>query len=82
MAKRKKTLTLTDKHIALIANIKFERFVLDDKQHFQQFKNMVNDLKLSENESYKETISSLEQENAELLFNSLTGEDFNEVIAE
>ena len=54
MVKRKKTLTLTDKHIALIANIKFERFVLDDKQHFQQFKNMVNDLKLSENDSYKE----------------------------
>ena len=54
MAKRKKTLTLTDKHIALISNIKFEKFVLDDKQHYQQFKNMVNDLKLSENETFKE----------------------------
>lgn len=54
MAKRKKTLTLTDKHISLISNIKFEKFVLDDKQHYQQFKNMVDDLKLSENESLKE----------------------------
>lgn len=54
MARRKKTLTLTDKHITLISNIKFEKFVLDDKQHFQQFKNLVNDLKLSETDSYKE----------------------------
>lgn len=54
MAKRKKTLTLTDKHIALISNIKFEKFVLDDKQHYQQFKNLVNDLKLSENKSLNE----------------------------
>ena len=54
MAKRKKTLTLTDKHISLISNIKFEKFVLDDKQHYQQFKNMVDHLKLSEGESLKE----------------------------
>lgn len=54
MAKRKKTLTLTEKHILLISNIKFEKFVLDDKQHYQKFKNMVNDLKLSETEGYKE----------------------------
>jgi hypothetical protein len=54
MSRRKKTLTFNEKHIALISNIKFEKFVLDDKQHYRHFKNMVNDLKLSENHSFKE----------------------------
>ena len=62
MAKRKKTLTLNEKHIALISNIKFEKFVLDDKQHYQQFKNMVDDLKLSENNSLKEYNQSILEE--------------------
>lgn len=54
MAKRKKTLTLTDKHIALISNIKFEKFVFDEKQHYHHLKNMVDDLKLSENPGFEE----------------------------
>jgi hypothetical protein len=54
MAKRKKTLTLTDKHIALISNLKFEKFVFDDKQHYHRFKSMVNDLKLNENGDFKD----------------------------
>lgn len=59
MAKKRKTLTLSKKHIALISNIKFEKFVMDDKQHYQTIKNLVNDLKLSENnklEEYNKTI--------------------------
>ena len=51
---KKKTLTLTDEHIALISNIKIERFVFDDKQHYSQFKAMVNDLKLTEDKGFKE----------------------------
>ena len=54
MAKRKKTLKLTDKHISLISNIKFEKFIFDDKQHYQHFKNLVNDLHLNENTNHKE----------------------------
>lgn len=54
MARRKKTLTLTDEHIALISNIKFEKFVFDDKQHYSKFKNLVNDLKLNDNTNCKE----------------------------
>ena len=54
MARIKKILTLTDEHIALISNIKFEKFVFDDKQHYSKFKNLVNDLKLNEDESCKE----------------------------
>ena len=30
MAKKRKTLTLTDEHIALISNVKFEKFVFDE----------------------------------------------------
>ena len=51
---RKKKITLTDKHITLISNIKFEKFVFDDKQHYHHFKNMVNDLKLNEEKGFKE----------------------------
>lgn len=54
MARKKKSLTLTDKHITLISNIKFEKFVFEDKQHYQHFKNMVNDLKLSDDNNFKE----------------------------
>lgn len=54
MARKKKSITLTEEHIALISNIKFEKFVFEDKQHYQYFKNMVDDLKLSENDSFKE----------------------------
>ena len=48
MAKRKKTLTLTEEHIALIAHVKFEKFVFDDKEHLSHLKGLVNDLKLDE----------------------------------
>lgn len=54
MAKKRKTLTLTDEHIALISNVKFEKFVFDDKEHYVHFKNLVNDLKLADNEKLKE----------------------------
>lgn len=47
MVKKRKTLTLTDEHITLISNVKFEKFVFDDKEHYVQLKNLVNDLKLS-----------------------------------
>lgn len=47
MAKKRKTLTFTDEHIALISNVKFEKFVFDDKEHYAHFKNLVNDLKLA-----------------------------------
>ena len=39
---RKKTLTLTEEHIALISNIKFEKFVFDDKEHYSQLKDLVS----------------------------------------
>lgn len=52
MARKKKTLTFTDEHIALISNLKFEKFVFDDKEHYSHFKNLVNDLKLSDNTDY------------------------------
>lgn len=52
MAKKKKTLTFTDEHIALISNLKFEKFIFDDKEHYAHFKNMVSDLKLSDNPDY------------------------------
>lgn len=51
---RKKTLTLTDEHIALISNIKFEKFVFDDKEHYSQLKSLVNDLELSKDKKAKE----------------------------
>ena len=59
MTKRKKTLILTDKHIALISNIKFEKFVFDEKQHYHRLKNMVDDLKLSENPGFEEYNKSI-----------------------
>jgi hypothetical protein len=54
MARKKKTLTLTEEHILLISNIKFEKFVMDDKEHFSLLKGMVNDLKLLEDDKFKE----------------------------
>ena len=47
MARRKKTLTLTDEHIALIGHVKFEKFVFDDKEHLSQLKDLVDNLILS-----------------------------------
>ena len=46
--KTKKTLTLTEEHIALIGHLKFEKFVFDDKEHLSQLKDLVNNLMLSE----------------------------------
>lgn len=60
--KKKKTLVLTEKHIALITNIKFEKFVFDEKQHYHKFKSMVDDLKLSENPLFKEYNQSVLKE--------------------
>lgn len=65
MAKRKKTLTLTEEHIALISHVKFEKFVFDDKEHLLQMKGLVNSLKLSEdaqemNDSILEEIHNLD----------------------
>lgn len=54
MARRKKILTLTDEHIALISHLKFEKFVFDDKEHYSQLKNLVNNLELSNDERYKQ----------------------------
>lgn len=54
MAKRKKTLHLTEEHIALISNIKFEKFVFDEKEHYVKLKNLVNDLQLDKSENAKE----------------------------
>ena len=54
MARKRKTITLTEEHILLISNIKFEKFVFDDKQHYSRFKSLVNELKLSENEKFKD----------------------------
>lgn len=54
MAKKRKTISLTNEHIALISNIKFEKFVFDEKQHYSRFKQMVDDLKLSENDNFKD----------------------------
>ena len=48
MARRKKTLTLTDEHIALIGHVKFEKFVFDDKEHLSQLKDLVDNLILSD----------------------------------
>lgn len=55
----KKKIILTDKHIALIKNIKFEKFILEDKQHYNTFKSMVNDLKLSDDENSIEYNNSI-----------------------
>ena len=54
MAKRRKTITLTDEHLALLSNVKFEKFVFDDKEHYSQFKNLVDNLELSNDANYKE----------------------------
>ena len=54
MAKRKKTLTLTEEHIALISHLKFEKFVFDDKEHYSQLKNLVDNLELTQDAKYKE----------------------------
>lgn len=54
MGRKTKTLTLTNEHIALISNIKFEKFVFDDKQHYLLFKSMVNELKLSDDKDYSD----------------------------
>lgn len=62
MAKKIKTLKITDEHIALISNIKFEKFLFDDKQHYSQLKKMVNDLKLSDDKEYKEYNDSILEE--------------------
>lgn len=51
---RKKTLTLTEEHIALISNIKFEKFVFDDKEHYSQLKDLVSNLELSKDKNVKE----------------------------
>lgn len=62
MAKRKKKIVLTEKHIALISNLKFEKFVMDDMQHYRMFKDMVNDLKLSDDEKMAEYNKSILEE--------------------
>jgi hypothetical protein len=54
MAKKRKTITLTEEHIALISNVKFEKFVFDDKEHYSQFKSLVNNLELSNDKNYQE----------------------------
>lgn len=51
MARKRKSITLTDEHIALISNIKFEKFVFDDKEHYFRLKSLVEDLKLSEDKN-------------------------------
>ena len=57
MARRKKILTLTEEHIALISHVKFEKFVFDDKEHFKMLKDLVNDLKLNEEvNEYNESV--------------------------
>ena len=56
MARRKK-LVLTEEHIALISNIKFEEFVFDDKEHYSVLKKLVSDLRLDKNhEKYNKEI--------------------------
>ena len=62
MAKRKKTLTLTEEHIALIAHVKFEKFVFDDKEHLSRLKGLVDNLILDENEKKKEYNNQLLEE--------------------
>ena len=52
MAKKRKTITLTEEHIALISNVKFEKFVFDDKEHYAQFKSLANNLQLTEDLKY------------------------------
>ena len=54
MARKRKTITLTEEHIALISNVKFEKFVFDDKEHYSQFKGLVNNLELSTDKAYQE----------------------------
>ena len=49
---RKKKIVLTTEHIQLISNIKFEKFVFDDKEGYVHLKNLINDLRLSEKEEY------------------------------
>lgn len=54
MARKRKTITLTDEHITLIANIKFEKFVFEDKEHYSRLKDLVEDLQLSQDKQAKE----------------------------
>ena len=54
MAKKKKKLVLTEEHIMLISNIKFEKFVFEDKEHYMKLKHLVDDLILSDKEEAKE----------------------------
>lgn len=50
----KKVLKLTDEHIKLISNIKFEKFIFEEKEHYQQLKNLINDLILSNDKKHEE----------------------------
>lgn len=59
MARKRKTLTLTDEHIALISNIKFEKFVFDDKEHYSRLKNLVSDLQLNQDEDIEKVNNSI-----------------------
>lgn len=59
MARKRKSLTLTDEHITLISNVKFEKFVFDDKEHYSQFKNLVDNLELSHDKQYKDLNDSV-----------------------
>lgn len=59
MARKRKTLTLTDEHIALISNIKFEKFVFDDKEHYSRLKNLVSDLQLNQDENIEKVNNSI-----------------------
>lgn len=54
MARKRKTITLTDEHIMLISNIKIEKFVFDDKEHYSHLKNLISDLHLSENKNFED----------------------------
>ena len=59
MARRRKTLTLTDEHIALISNIKFEKFIFDDKEHYSRLKDLVADLQLSQDSETEKVNESI-----------------------
>jgi len=62
MSRKKKTITLTEEHIALISNIKFEKFVFDDKEHYSHFKNLVDNLELTTDSTYADSNQAILEE--------------------
>jgi hypothetical protein len=62
MNRKNKKLVLTDEHLLLISNIKFEKFVFDDKEHYCKLKNLASELMLTNDKNFEDYNKVLLQE--------------------